>query len=361
MPDWLAIWLDLLPQDYRGEGVSAIFAAAAIVGAILGGMIRGRLGRRKLQRMQEQLEQEGRALGGLLHRLSQDEKTLWTEFPVQLPFKNYYSRVERAAPPILTVANLVGGIGKTTLLVGLAGYLSRLNKRVLLVDLDYQGALSAMLHLGGPQKGSKVNDLLKRDPSFSKVTDVMEDLSPQLSNSYLVPASYELARFEDLLMTGWMIREGGDDIRYRLARALLDDRARQRFDVILIDAPARFTTSMVNALCASTHLLVPTVFTAPAVDAVENFLTTVKNTFVDNLNPRLKVIGVLETLASPSIETQTRDQAHRTIEQSLQRSFVDVQVLSNSVPRRFGAAEDAIVTTPELDAVCNEIREKIGL
>jgi cellulose biosynthesis protein BcsQ len=361
MWDWLATWLDFVPPEYRGNAIAGALAALGIVGGILGAMIRGRLNRRKLQRMTDEVEQGERALGGLLHRLSQDEKGLWTEFPIQLPFKNFNARIERAAPPILTVANITGGVGKTTLLVNFAGHLSRLGRRVLLIDLDYQGALTAMLRSGGPQRVSKVNELLKRDPSFSKLTDLMEDLSPQLSNSYLVPAFYELARFEDLLMTGWMIREGGDDIRYRLARVLLDDRARQRFDVVLIDAPARFTTGMVNALCASTHLLVPTIFNAAAVDAVENFLGVIKNTFIDNLNPNLKVIGILETLSSPSIEGERRGQARRTIEDSLQRTFPDVRVLDNSVPRRMAPAEDGIANVPELDAVFNEIKDKIGL
>jgi cellulose biosynthesis protein BcsQ len=359
--DWFATLLDLMPAEYRGQAVPGVLAAIAVVGAILGGMIRGRFDRRKLQRITGELEQGERALGGLLQRLSQDEKALWTEFPVQLPFKNFNARVERAAPPILTVANLKGGVGKTTLLVNFAGYLSRLGKRVLLIDLDYRGALTAMLQSGGSPKVSKVNELLKRDPSFSKLTDLMEDLSPQLSNSYLVPAFYELARFEDLLMTGWMIREGGDDIRYRLARVLLDDRARQRFDAVLIDAPSRFATGMVNALCASTHLLVPTIFNAPAVDAAEKLLGVIKSTFIDNLNPRLRVIGVLETFSSPSIEVQAREQARRTIEDSLQSTFLDVRVLNNNVPRRVAPAEEGIANVPELDALFNEIREKIGL
>jgi cellulose biosynthesis protein BcsQ len=361
MWDWLATGLDFVPAEYRRHVIFGVLAAVGIVGAILGGMIRGRFDRRKLQRMKDGFEQGERALGGLLHRLSQDEKAMWTDFPVQLPFKNFNARVERAAPPILTVANLKGGVGKTTLLVNFAAYLSRLGKRVLLIDLDYRGALTAMLQSGGSPRVSKVNELLKRDPSFSRLTDLMEDLSPQLTNSYLVPAFYELARFEDLLMTGWMIREGGDDIRYRLARVLLDDRARQRFDVVLIDAPSRFTTGMVNALCASTHLLVPTIFNAPAVDAAERFLGVIKNTFIDNLNPRLRVVGVLETLSSPSIEGQAREQARRTIEDSLQRTFLNVRVLDNNIPRRVAPAEEGIANVPELDAVFNEIKEKIGL
>lgn len=46
---------------------------------------------------------------------------------------------------IITVAAMKGGVGKTTLTANLAAYLDRQNKRVLLIDLDYQGSLSHML------------------------------------------------------------------------------------------------------------------------------------------------------------------------------------------------------------------------
>jgi cellulose biosynthesis protein BcsQ len=364
MWDWLAKWLDLVPPEYRGHTFSGLLAAVGIFGAVIGGMIRGWFGRRKLQGTQDEVERGQQALSELLRRLGQDETTLWTAFPAQPPFKNFPARVGRATPPILTVANLTGGVGKTTLVVNLAAHLSGLGKRVLLVDLDYQGSLTTMLRLvtGRPEKISKVNELLKRDPNYSKLLDVMEELPLQLPKSYLVPAFYELARFEDLLMTGWLIREGGDDIRYRLARVLLDDKMRQRFDVVLIDAPSRLTTGMVNALCASTHLLIPAIFNPPAAETVENFLGVTKDVFINNLNARLKVIGVLETLSPASIEgQQPREQARRTIEEALQKWFPDVRILNNNVPRRIAPPEEGIAIVPELEPVLNEIRERIGL
>lgn len=47
--------------------------------------------------------------------------------------------------PIIMVANLKGGVGKTTLTANLAAFFSERGKRVLLIDCDYQGSLSNML------------------------------------------------------------------------------------------------------------------------------------------------------------------------------------------------------------------------
>jgi cellulose biosynthesis protein BcsQ len=361
MWDWLSKWLDLVPAEYRGQAISALLAVVGILGALLGGLIRGRFDRRKMRGMNEEVERGQQALSEVLRKLGQDETTLWTAFPAQPPFKNFPARIDRPALPILTVASLKAGAGKTTLAVNLAVHLSGMGKRVLLVDLDYQGSLTTMLRsvTGRLEKESKVNELLKRDPSYTKLLDVMEDLSPHF-NGYFVPAFYELARFEDLLMMGWLIREGGDDIRYRLARVLLDDKMKQNFDVVLIDAPSRLTTGMVNALCASTHLLVPTIFDPHSAESAEKFLGVTKDVFVDNLNRRLKVIGVLETLSSPSMQAQqAREQARGRIEEALGKG--GASILNNNVPRRLTLAEEGIAPVPELDAVFGEIRKKIGL
>lgn len=57
-------------------------------------------------------------------------------------------------------------------------------------------------------------------------------------------------------MIQWLLRQTDDDLRYRLARVLLDDDIGKKFDIVLIDAPPRLTTATINALCASTHVLV---------------------------------------------------------------------------------------------------------
>ena len=94
------------------------------------------------------------------------------------------------------------------------------------------------------------------------------------------------------------------DVRYFLAEfSLLDPHVQQNFDLIIIDAPPRLTTSHIQAMCASTHLLIPTILDGLSSDAVARYLDQVathKLGLVGDLRtaicPYLRPIGVVCTL-----------------------------------------------------------------
>src|SRR6476620_11694245 len=67
---------------------------------------------------------------------------VWLTRPIHQP-DDYEHRL--AAAKILSIANLKGGVGKTTLAANVAAYLAKdWGKRILLIDLDFQGSLSSM-------------------------------------------------------------------------------------------------------------------------------------------------------------------------------------------------------------------------
>ncbi|MGQ4828065.1 ParA family protein, partial [Enterococcus faecalis] len=82
---------------------------------------------------------------------------------------------------------------------------------------------------------------------------------------------YELTETENRAVTEWQLGERERDIRYDLFRLLRDPAVRQHYGAVLIDAPPRFSISSIQALCASTHVLVPSVLDNTSATAVGYF------------------------------------------------------------------------------------------
>jgi len=304
-----------------------------------------------LEARQEEVDAWNNKIANLGTKLRGQEVGLWMAAdPIRPTFdyrgvtRTYEDVTAERRPAIITVINLKGGVGKTTVIGGLAGFFEKaLGMRVLLVDLDYQGSLSTMLFTAEKisERKSRVNELLRAGANAASLGPASVPLPSILPRSNIIPAFYELALFEEYLMTDWLLQTGSDDVRYRLAKVLLSREVRETYGVILIDVPPRLTTGTINALCASTHFLVPAAFTLLAAEPVPNFLKTVADLH-RRLNPSLQFLGVLETLAPRGNQGKdARQQARSMIDEGLRRlqpQFPNGRILETVIPWRLAFA-----------------------
>jgi chromosome partitioning protein len=269
---------------------------AAIFGPILAIYIY-RLGR-WLRRSHIAEQRVKRALGAVAKQDGPygkiEGKGIWLTEPIRHPdgYPGWFAR----GLPVLVIANLKGGVGKTTMAANLAAFFaSELAKRVLLIDLDFQGSLSSMVlrdeqRLPSEWQDSKAARLISGDKDTNWPSDVAVQV-PGLS-VWAIPAYYDLAQAENRLLVEWLITESPKaDIRYNLATILHSGVARQHFDLIIIDAPPRLTTGCLQALCAGTHVLIPTVLDHLSGEAVGTFVKQLQT--LQPVCPFLKPIGVV--------------------------------------------------------------------
>ena len=218
--------------------------------------------------------------------------------------------LEERRRPIISVLNLKGGVGKTTITAHLAGALARKGYRVLMVDLDLQGSLTSLMlprdTINTQYKAKKLVQHFFR----SAADEVLLKLSPYAvpvpthdagmpGAMHIAPCTDNLAYAELNLTLGWLLQHGKRDARFLLRKALHFKVDMKNYDIVLLDCPPFLNISCVNALAASDYLLVPTVLTAKATERVPKLLRSVaREDFVKHVNCDLKVMGVVANRAN---------------------------------------------------------------
>lgn len=215
-----------------------------------------------------------------LRRITEGSQALWKLRDVRA-FPQYLNWLrDPQGAKIVTIGNLKGGVGKTTIAANFAAYISETrNAPVLLVDLDYQGSLSNMMMLAIEKEEveSKVDRLFASEANLITLEGAKEHLTPKLNRGWLVPANYEFSQMENQLLLRWLLKADGDiDVRFRLAHALLRPEVRRSYAAIILDMPPRMTLGSINALVASHKFFVPTILDKISAEAVAQFIVNMK-------------------------------------------------------------------------------------
>lgn len=182
----------------------------------------------------------------------------------------------------ICIVNQKGGVGKTTSSVNISAALSRLGKRVLVVDLDPQGNASSGLGLKRHDyQDANVYHLLINEASIEEVLyeSAFKNLSIIPANADLVGAEIEL------------VNEQEREYRLKEAFSLIGNQ----FDYILIDCPPSLGLLTLNALTSADSFLVPLQCEYYALEGLSQLLNTA-GLVKKSLNPNLKIEGILLTM-----------------------------------------------------------------
>jgi chromosome partitioning protein len=181
---------------------------------------------------------------------------------------------------IIAIANQKGGVGKTTTTANLGAALAELNRRVLLLDLDPQSALSTIIGINSDDLEETIYNVLVDN---TPIENAMYEISPNLD---AIPANIDLAAAE----MGLMSVLGRDTI---LKEKL--DPLRPQYDYILIDSPPSLGLLTLNALTASDEVIIPLQAEYLAMRGMRFLLDMIKHV-QKRVNPNLKIRGILGTM-----------------------------------------------------------------
>jgi cellulose biosynthesis protein BcsQ len=199
--------------------------------------------------------------------------------------------------PIVSVLNLKGGVGKTTVTSHLGAALAGKGYRVLLGDLDLQGSLSSLFVnetvLAERSEASQLLQHFLLGASERKKCNLLDFTVPIFDGkSAIIPTADSMSYAELNLTMRWLLRIGKKDNRFLLRRALQQKRITRRFDVVLLDCPPIFNTCCVNALAASDYLIIPVTPSKKTAERVPLLLHRLKG-LCQVVNHNLQVAGIL--------------------------------------------------------------------
>ncbi|MBL1077708.1 ParA family protein [Nocardia sp. 2] len=188
----------------------------------------------------------------------------------------------RGEARVVALCNQKGGVGKTTSTINLGAALAECGQRVLLVDLDPQGALSAGLGVAHNDLVVTIYDLLGK--SAPLVDEVL--MKTGVERMDLLPSNIDLSAAEIQL-----VNEVGRE--HALRRVL--DQVRDRYDYILIDCQPALSVLTVNALACADGVIIPMECEFFSLRGLA-LLTDTMEKVRDRLNPKLTLYGIVVTM-----------------------------------------------------------------
>lgn len=219
----------------------------------------------------------------------------------------------------IVIANQKGGVGKTTTAINLSASLAKMEKNVLVIDMDPQGNTTSGFGIDKDNTDKDVYDLLLGECEIEQT--IVKEVLPKLS---LIPSNINLAAAEIELI-------GIEEKEFILKKAL--DKVKEEYDYILIDCPPSLNLLTINSMCAGNTVLVPIQCEYYALEGLTQLMHTIQ-LVTDRLNPELEIEGVVFTMydARTNLSLQVVENVKSNLNQNIYKSIIPRNVRLAEAP-----------------------------
>ncbi|MDR1773882.1 MAG: AAA family ATPase [Clostridioides sp.] len=179
---------------------------------------------------------------------------------------------------VIAIFNQKGGVGKTTTNVNLSAAIAKLNKKVLVIDLDPQGNSTSGYGIDKNEVENTIYEVMLDDCNIEEsiITTEFENVDIIASASELAGAEIELSQIEN--------RE------FILKKSV--DKIKENYDYIFIDCPPSLGMLTINGLTAVDSVMIPIQCEYYALEGVSQLMKTIQ-LVKGRLNKNLEIQGVV--------------------------------------------------------------------
>ncbi|MBD3288634.1 AAA family ATPase [candidate division KSB1 bacterium] len=182
---------------------------------------------------------------------------------------------------IISIVSQKGGVGKTTTAVNLCASLARLNRKILLIDLDPQGHVSTSFGFGKFDIKGGIYDVIH---SSMNIEDTIH--STNITNFDLIPSNFDN-------------EEDGKNYYIAPLKELklknILSSLKSHYEFIFIDCPPSLSNATSNALVSADSIIIPIQCEYYALKALGKLLKLTR-AIKKHYNPELQYRGFLLTM-----------------------------------------------------------------